>query len=150
LRRKGGGEAPGIPRFTSVYSANGGDPVSLVTSPLETLQFSGLVGVSGKGTFEVRHGVLEQDATSNGVWRLATPETQSAFETVDGHTYCRFGDLGAVRVGVKTTADKVFIREDWDELPPEIQPELLLPLTTHHIGRRYRAHPPKKQILYTH
>ncbi len=60
----------------------------------------------------------------------------------------RFGDVGKFRVGVKTTADSVFIRGDWSELGIIPEPELLLPLLTHHVAQRWSAGTPSKQILY--
>ena len=67
-------------------------------------------------------------------------------------TWKTFGDLGKIRVGVKTCADKIFIRSDWDSLPESQQPELLRPLTTHHIAGRFRSIRPQKarEILYPH
>ncbi|MCX7308940.1 MAG: hypothetical protein NTZ72_13765, partial [Afipia sp.] len=59
-----------------------------------------------------------------------------------------FGDIGKIRVGVKTCADKVFIRDDWGDL--DRRPELLRPLTTHHIARRFRSSASKSEILYPH
>jgi hypothetical protein len=60
--------------------------------------------------------------------------------------------VGKIRVGVKTTADKVFIRSNWNELPKNEQPELLRPLVTHHLARRFKAKGDKqvRRILYTH
>jgi hypothetical protein len=53
---------------------------------------------------------------------------------------------------VKTTADKVFIRDDWESLCEDERPELLRPLITHAIARRYRARTAlrPKRVLYTH
>ena len=63
-----------------------------------------------------------------------------------------FRDIGKIRVGVKTCADKVFIRNDWEKTPDADRPELLKPLTTHHIARRFRALASSKryQIVYPH
>lgn len=67
------------------------------------------------------------------------------------HKYCDFGDIGKIRVGVKTTADEVFIRNDWHTLFRNDKPELLRPLITHHIANRFRAVESHKfSILYTH
>jgi hypothetical protein len=41
-----------------------------------------------------------------------------------------FGDLGRIRVGIKTNADKVFIAAHWGD--PADEPELLRDLITHH------------------
>ena len=55
-------------------------------------------------------------------------------------------------MGVKTTADSVFIRADWDTIPEKERPELLLSLTTGTIGRRFKPLEcnPQTKILYTH
>ena len=50
-----------------------------------------------------------------------------------------FGDAGPIRVGVKTCADRVFIRTDWQALPRAERPELLRPLVTHRDARRFRG-----------
>jgi adenine-specific DNA-methyltransferase len=71
---------------------------------------------------------------------------------VDAHTRRRFGDLGRVPVGVKTTADRVFVRSDWNALPAEDRPELLRPLTTRHRARRFKPleEVSPRCILYPH
>ena len=62
----------------------------------------------------------------------------------------RFKDVGKIRVGVKTTCDKVFIREDWSTLPGHLRPEdsLLLPILTHHVVSRWTAGHSASTILY--
>jgi hypothetical protein len=60
----------------------------------------------------------------------------------------RFGDVGKFRVGVKTTADNVFIRSDWSQQEVIPESELLLPLFTHHVAKRWSGGTPQKQILY--
>jgi hypothetical protein len=66
-----------------------------------------------------------------------------------------FGDIADVRVGIKTTADEVFIRSDWDALPPAQRPEprLLRPLLSHEHAQRWtpgaQAALPAR-ILYPH
>jgi hypothetical protein len=69
---------------------------------------------------------------------------------VQQHTWGTFRDIGKIRVGVKTCADKIFIRSDWSESGG--RPELLRPLTTHHVGRQYKSASPKNAtcILYPH
>ena len=64
----------------------------------------------------------------------------------------RVSDLVKVRVGIKTTADSVFIRDDWDELPEEVRPEesLLRPLLTQEVAAPWTARPANKRVLYTH
>ena len=59
------------------------------------------------------------------------------------------------RVGIKTTADEVFIREDWHKLPIDIQPEetVLRQLLSQENANRWTPKTkdvPLRQVLYTH
>jgi hypothetical protein len=71
---------------------------------------------------------------------------------VAAKTWGTFRDIGKIRVGVKTCADDVFIRSDWTDICDEIEPELLRPLITHHIARRFKAQGSDRprRILYPH
>lgn len=136
--------------FSSIYSTD--SPVThdeVFPSIIASLSHSGIVEVDGGQRFEVKHGQLAKTGTMDGVWRISTNESHIWLKQVSQHTYCKFGELGKIRVGVKTTADKVFIRDDWHTLEGD-PPELLKPIITHHIGRRYCGEKPQKQILYTH
>jgi adenine-specific DNA-methyltransferase len=113
-----------------------------------------VVAIPDGRRFRVRHGTLENGGDAEGTWRVATAETDEWLETVRSHTWSTFGRIGKIRVGVKSTADKVFVRSDWDELP-EGRPELLRPLITRHAARRFKADVPRnrkhiKEILYPH
>lgn len=137
------------PRFTSIYST-GEPPIHQAATVYEALSNgSGAVSVSGT-TFLVQHGQLNHGADRNGTWRIATESGDAWLDTVQANTFCTFGDVGKIRVGVKTTADKVFVRKEWDTLPEDIRPEVLRPLITHHVARRYKSLPADRQILYTH
>lgn len=134
-------------RFTSIYETTK-EPSETAPSPIEALDRDGVVATDDGRRFVVVQGSLD----TSGVWRMATAEKDEWLSRVQGCTFARFGDLGRIRVGVKTTADSVFIRDDWNELAEHLQPEVLRPLTTHHLARRYRAldRVGAKQILYTH
>jgi len=104
--------------------------------------------------FRVRHGTLDNGGFPEAVWRIATQSTDEWLVTVESNTWGTFRRIGKIRVGVKSTADKVFIRNDWDNLP-EGRPELLRPLITRHCARRFKASMPTKtqhikEILYPH
>lgn len=104
--------------------------------------------------FRVRHGELDNDRNADGIWRIATRTSDQWLATVEAHTWAAFRRIGKIRVGVKSTADKVFIRSDWDSLP-DGRPELLRPLITRHCARRFKAEVPSKaskikEILYPH
>jgi adenine-specific DNA-methyltransferase len=137
-------------RFTSIYTANGPAEIQ-AGSPIVALNYDGLVTVDER-IFRVRHGLLDYLKNPISAWTLSNSDSDDWLKMVTAHTHHTFGDIGKIRVGVKTTADKVFIREDWDSLPPTKRPELLLPLITHYVAERFRvpsdAVCPK--ILYTH
>jgi adenine-specific DNA-methyltransferase len=106
-----------------------------------------------KGTYTVERGTLLAGGPED-VWSLTTPESREWLRVVQSNRECSFGDLSVVRVGIKTTADKVFLRNDWSSLPVEQQPEdpLLRPLITHSIAGRWRPDRPPgvARVLYPH
>jgi methylase of polypeptide subunit release factors len=138
--------------FTSIYTTtevatkNSRDALAAVECD------DGVVAVDDGRRFKVKHGALDMTAPSDAVWRVANVASDSWLAAVAAHTWARFGDLGKIRVGVKTCADKIFIRSDWDSMSNEMRPELLRPITTHHIARRFRAKPGResRHILYPH
>lgn len=113
-----------------------------------------VVEIDGGRRFRVRHGELDNGSDPEGIWRISTNLTSSWLSKVESKTWNTFKRIGKIRVGVKSTADKVFIRHDWDNQPGG-RPELLRPLITRHCARRFRAVVPgkaknMKEILYPH
>jgi adenine-specific DNA-methyltransferase len=131
--------------FTSIYEQPGAAG-SASTSLVAALDQSGTVCVEAR-TFQVRQGHL--NAPRGEVWRLSSNGIDRWLATVQSHTWRRLGNVGKIRVGVKTTADKVFIRSDWGDLGADA-PELLRPLITHQIADRFRSRFPVQQIVYPH
>lgn len=104
--------------------------------------------------FRVRRGTLASSGRLESVWRIATQKTDQWLETVKAHTWDTFGRIGKIRVGVKSTADKVFIRSDWSKMSTG-RPELLKPLITKKCAQRFKSLVPenpdhRKEILYPH
>ena len=54
---------------------------------------------------------------------MVTAREQSWLDQIHAHTKFRIHELVKVRVGIKTTADDVFIKNDWKILPEETRPE---------------------------
>lgn len=113
-----------------------------------------IVALQDGRRFRIKNGVLDNGGDVEGVWRVATEATDGWLATVEANTWNTFARIGKIRVGVKSTADKVFIRNDWDSLPSG-RPELLRPLMTRRYARQYRAATPtsekhRKEILYPH
>ena len=74
---------------------------------------------------------------------------------VNAQARFRIRDLAKVRVGIKTCADEVYIRTDWQAIPPEKRPEphLLHCLLSHDDAARWTTRTPqeqRRQIVYTH
>ncbi|NOX34753.1 MAG: N-6 DNA methylase [Deltaproteobacteria bacterium] len=138
--------------FSSIYMAdneNNTKEIPYVENQIEALRYKGVV-FSKKGKFIVRNGTLTFDSKPSNLWRLQDSESEEWLNKVAENTWCLFKDIGKIRVGVKTTADNVFIRSDW-KTEIGYKPELLLPLTTHHVAGRFRCNEqPKKSILYPH
>ncbi|TLM78572.1 Eco57I restriction-modification methylase domain-containing protein [Microbulbifer harenosus] len=145
------GRTNSIP-FSSVYLADGEASegnLPHVRNQVEALQCEGLVSAP-TNTYRVSHGILTFDVNPGSVWRLECATSEQWLKKVSAKTWCTFKDVGKIRVGVKTTADNVFIRQDW-KAEVGIKPELLMPLTTHHVAGHFRCNDkPKKTILYTH
>lgn len=138
--------------FSSIYSDSSEEAQAVCSDPVEAMQETGAVRlVSGEG-FHVQHGHLHMGRVPGDVWRIDTESGSAWLDNVAKNTWCTFGDIGDVRVGVKTTADKVFVRKDWRAVMGTDVPELLRPLTTHHVARRFRQleAAEQREILYTH
>ncbi|MGO8751284.1 MAG: TaqI-like C-terminal specificity domain-containing protein [Thermoguttaceae bacterium] len=139
------------PKFSSIYETRE-QATNYAASVIDAIGKSGVVSVPNGRCFRVQHGILDNTGSPDAVWRIATDESHAWLATVNDHTWGTFRDIGKVRVGVKTCADKVFIRDNWDDLPQGERPELLRSLMTHHIARRFRADPSlgQRQIVYPH
>lgn len=142
--------------FVRVYEDEAADgEVTAEDSLLAALESEteGLVEVAGR-QFEVERGELV-DPSSERPWRLTSARGARWMEVVQKRSAGRFGDLGPIRVGIKTTADSVFIKATWDDLPADIRPEgeLVHPLLTHRLAARWRAEETAKgarSVLYPH
>jgi len=150
LKRKDGHCNNSKSKFTSIYSTHETSPFQKCETVIDALDEDGLVGIGSGEIFVVQQGELDFGNSPREVWRISTEDSKKWLNTVAEHTYCEFGDVGKIRVGVKTTADKVFIRKDWEDVPNKQAPELLRPLTTHHVARRFRGLDTDRQILYPH
>lgn len=138
-------------KFTKIYESKSKDAEpDLVDDVVDAIPMDGFVRVREGRLFEVKHGILNDGGDIEGVWRISTNSGDEWLETVAAHTWGTFEKIGKIRVGVKTTADSVFISDDWGSLSE--RPELLRPLITHHSARQFKAIEPsrRREILYTH
>jgi adenine-specific DNA-methyltransferase len=147
--RKGAQFRPEQIRVRSIYS--GGD--ELDDQSAKTLDDTGLLEdfslttrsrlVKWRGekwTIRIGHlGVKHESKT----WVLEDESTSRASTVMKRSGVRRWGELFQVSVGIKTTADNVFIRSDWDELPFEQLPEaeLLWPIRLSNDAARWALAP---------
>ncbi|MFI5782481.1 Eco57I restriction-modification methylase domain-containing protein [Nocardia sp. NPDC051570] len=82
-------------------------------------------------------------------WRMSRPGTDEWLRRVGNGTWRTFGELARIRVGIKTTADRVFISDQWDERSPRPEQALLFDLLTHHDMAAWRvARERATRVLY--
>nr|P22772.2 RecName: Full=Type II methyltransferase M.BanIII; Short=M.BanIII; AltName: Full=Adenine-specific methyltransferase BanIII; AltName: Full=Modification methylase BanIII [Aneurinibacillus aneurinilyticus] len=130
-----------------------------VSIKFETL--FGLLESSNTGVFNVDEkfysvscGKLIVPDSFKEPWVMATDEEYNWITNINNNSYCTIQDLCDLKVGIKTTADKVFIKSTWEELPDEIKPEvevLKLLISTDHASKwRPLERIGNQKILYTH
>ncbi|NHC48054.1 N-6 DNA methylase [Cytophagaceae bacterium 50A-KIRBA] len=142
-------------KFIKIYEElNGynGDlkPAANIYEVLDTSD-SGYFNVNGK-RFKKTDGVLICRTTKGYSWELLSDSESLWVNKIDNNASCLVGDLFKVRVGIKTTADKVFINDEWDKLGTE-KPEVSLLkdlISQENIGRWGTTAKATLQILYPH
>ncbi|RAS63630.1 TaqI restriction endonuclease [Lentzea atacamensis] len=138
---------------SSIYSVETGtQATSTAASIYDALDGTpnGAVQV-GTSTWTVERGevVVQPKARFDAPW-VSRSSDLNFLAAVDEASYARFSDLGKIRVGVKSTADKVFIRRSWDELEARVRPEreLLHPLVSSDTAERWNCRHSALSILY--
>jgi adenine-specific DNA-methyltransferase len=139
-------------RFTRVYEDRADSESNQVyPSILAALsaEVGGRVKIANK-SFSIEAGVLVNDDSRNP-WQLGDGHDAQWLARVMAGCWRTYGELARIRVGIKTTADSVFIRDDWSALPVHIRPESewLLPLITHYDTEAWLVNDePKTKVLY--
>ena len=147
------GQSP--PRFRAVYEAKVDQSVEkpVLVSVLEALthQMTGVIEESGR-QFIIREGQLDKARGTALPWNPVDEESRTRFACLRKAHALELGEVGKIRVGVKTTADPVFIRSDWTDIREEEKPEdeLLRPLLTHRDIQPWCVRAGSQQILYPH
>ena len=144
--------------FARIYEQRGvshlKQPVLECVSPLAAMKdrrMTGVVQFKAK-QYRIERGELSLVGVDHR-WTLQTHQNKVWLDSVRCHTAYRFHEIAQVRVGVKTTADDVFI-QDWESLPKSNRPEdaLLKPLLTHRDAGRWLARRTSglTKLLYPH
>ena len=136
--------------FRSIYEVSDKADIFAET-PVDAIKSdSPLVRCANGKSYLIKSGTLDYDSSPKDIWRINDSESDSWLSNVDSKTWATFGEVGKIRVGVKTTADNVFIKESWLDADGS-EPELIKPLITHHVASRFKqAEIETKYILYPH
>ena len=150
------------PRFLKIYS----EPDRRGDSCQKLWPADDILGILRQGQaglyqtpediFRLTTGDLLPGNDPKGVWSLTTRKEAAWLSRVRKAAWRLFKDIAVVRVGIKTTANDVFIRRDWDVLPQEVRPEaeLLRPLLRHEDARHWSipdgVQPTSWRVLYPH
>ncbi len=95
-----------------------------------TAEHDSVVSHEGRA-ISVRIGTLVRSLSTVEPWRAAYASSDDWLEKIQAATWRTFGDIAKIRVGIKTTADRVFISDSWESLSPKPEDDVLLPLITH-------------------
>ena len=154
-RRRHDSTDTGARRFRSVYetTTQRADDTQRVSSILTALtdDLSGPV-TDSKRSYVIRDGLLNPGDESRDPWNPVDSERLANLQVIRRTDSLPLRELAKVRVGVKTTADSIFIRSDWATLEDQVRPEeeLLHPLITHRDIRAWSCEPGRRRILYPH
>ena len=135
--------------FTSVYESKDTETeYSCRESVFDFITENGRFGLPDGRVFDIRQGTLKE-ARKGELWVIASNEQDEWLRKVDANTWQRFADIGKIRVGIKTTADNVFIGDNWSGENADL--ELLRPLITHRdAGQIVPNQNMGWKVLYTH
>lgn len=122
--------------FTSIYELKKGRATKISTDIFDSIDCNTICTLEDGRSFEIKRGSLSSKHESDP-WTINTEEIGNWIELVRKNTYCVFKDIGKIKVGIKTTADPVFIMESWSGSEPP--PELLRPLITHRNAGQIKA-----------
>lgn len=135
--------------FTTVYQElEEVENFELANNVFDVIHSEGIYKIPDGRIFRFQQGNL-QSTQLDTIWTISSDENERWLEQVQSHTWMTFGDIGKIRVGIKTTADNVFIGDDWSGENENL--ELLRPLITHrNAGQIVANNRNQWKVLYTH
>lgn len=139
-------------KFTSVYEINNKeikkDEVLDTKDIFDAIYKNGVYEIPDGRCYKFKQGILKS-SSPNYLWTLSSDEDESWINKVESNTWLTFADIGKIRVGIKTTADNVFIGDDWSGENADL--EWLRPLITHrNAGQIVGNYDSQWKVLYTH
>ena len=135
--------------FTSIYESKNTPANTVKTDSIfKSITQTGYFTLDDGRTFKICQGHL-QSIQKGALWTISTNQRKNWLDEVQRNTWLQIADIGKVRVGIKTTADNVFIGNHW--LGKNSKLELLKPLITHRdAGQIIASQNAGWKVLYTH
>jgi len=110
----------------------------------------GFFGIDNK-KYKKTSGVVKFIQSKDSSWALLSNEENEWVNKLNKSTKNLIGDLFKVRVGIKSTADKVFIKDNWESQENIPEPELLKDLISQENINSWAVSDDKKlRVLYPH
>lgn len=139
--------------FTKVYEElNGSSPTHSSPNIYQLLNKSesGCYSIADK-KFNLSKGSLRYTTGTKDLWQMLSDSETEWVHRLEYNSKSKVKDHFKVRVGVKTTADSVFIRDDWHQLSTKPENEVLFPLITQqNIDKWCLDNKLALELLYTH
>lgn len=106
----------------------------------------------GNKRYKRTNGLLKYESNSGSPWQMLSKTEASWTNLVQKNAKGFVGDFFKVRVGIKTTADKVFISDDWERFGSSMpERELLKELISQENIERWGVNDKVSlKVLYTH
>lgn len=117
--------------FFSIYSSK--DVYTTSNDLFAAIENNENYAMRNNELYKILYGVL---CIENNSWSLKTNSDEEFLINTKANTKFYFSDFAKIKVGIKTTADKVFISDKWDLMANE-KPELLRKLITHRVAGQY-------------
>jgi adenine-specific DNA-methyltransferase len=142
-------------QFIKIYEELNGynGDLTQVNSVYEILKNpdSGYFNVGNK-RYKRTNGLLKYEANSGSTWQMLSKSELAWASLIQKNSKGFVGDFFKVRVGIKTTADKVFISDDWGKLGSDSpEKELLKDLISQENIDRWGVNDKVDlKVLYTH
>lgn len=135
--------------FSSVYQENdyNGD-IQDIDGLFEKIFDKGHFRIPDGRCYHYQQGTIHS-INKDDLWTIESDDNVKWLSKVESCTWMHFSQIGKIRVGIKTTADNVFIGDDWTGERADL--ELLRPLITHrNAGQIVPDSQSHWQVLYTH
>ena len=140
-------------KFTKVYEElNGLASTQSATDIYDLLlkKSTGCYSVMDK-KFNLSSGSLRYSTGSKSLWKMLSDSETDWVHKIESNSSGKIKDYFKVRVGVKTTADSIFINDNWNEFDITPEEEILYPLISQQNIDKWKLDDKVKlKLLYTH